>query len=46
MLRGLTGQGDAVRAVSDAVRRTRADIADPDCPTGSSPGRLTPDGRP
>ncbi|QHC20251.1 ATP-dependent chaperone ClpB [Streptomyces sp. GS7] len=31
----LIGQGEAVRAVSDAVRRTRAGIADPDRPTGS-----------
>ena len=31
----LIGQGDAVRAVSDAVRRSRAGIADPDRPTGS-----------
>ncbi|TXH30182.1 MAG: ATP-dependent chaperone ClpB [Actinobacteria bacterium] len=29
------GQDEAVRAVSDAVRRTRAGIADPDRPTGS-----------
>ena len=29
------GQEEAVRAVSDAVRRTRAGIADPDRPTGS-----------
>jgi ATP-dependent Clp protease ATP-binding subunit ClpB len=29
------GQEQAVRAVSDAVRRTRAGIADPDRPTGS-----------
>ena len=29
------GQAEAVRAVSDAVRRTRAGIADPDRPTGS-----------
>ncbi|SEE64034.1 ATP-dependent chaperone ClpB [Ruania alba] len=33
--RRLIGQGDAVRAVSDAVRRSRAGIADPDRPTGS-----------
>ena len=33
--RRLIGQGSAVRAVSDAVRRTRAGIADPDRPTGS-----------
>ena len=31
----LIGQGRAVRAVADAVRRTRAGIADPDRPTGS-----------
>jgi ATP-dependent Clp protease ATP-binding subunit ClpB len=31
----LVGQADAVRAVSDAVRRARAGIADPDRPTGS-----------
>ena len=31
----LIGQGDAVRAVSDAVRRSRAGIADPERPTGS-----------
>ncbi len=31
----LVGQGEAVRAVSDAVRRTRAGIADPNRPTGS-----------
>ena len=29
------GQTEAVKAVSDAVRRTRAGIADPDRPTGS-----------
>ena len=29
------GQDEAVRAVSDAVRRTRAGISDPDRPTGS-----------
>ncbi|MGE7385800.1 ATP-dependent chaperone ClpB [Streptomyces sp. NPDC004126] len=33
--RRLIGQGEAVRAVADAVRRTRAGIADPDRPTGS-----------
>ena len=33
--RRLIGQTDAVRAVSDAVRRTRAGIADPNRPTGS-----------
>ncbi|MFG2821843.1 ATP-dependent chaperone ClpB [Kitasatospora sp. NPDC048365] len=33
--RRLIGQGEAVRAVSDAVRRTRSGIADPDRPTGS-----------
>jgi ATP-dependent Clp protease ATP-binding subunit ClpB len=31
----LIGQLDAVRAVSDAVRRARSGIADPDRPTGS-----------
>jgi ATP-dependent Clp protease ATP-binding subunit ClpB len=31
----LIGQGDAVRAVSDAVRRSRAGISDPNRPTGS-----------
>jgi ATP-dependent Clp protease ATP-binding subunit ClpB len=31
----LVGQTAAVRAVSDAVRRTRAGVADPDRPTGS-----------
>ena len=31
----LVGQARAVRAVSDAVRRARAGIADPDRPTGS-----------
>jgi ATP-dependent Clp protease ATP-binding subunit ClpB len=31
----LIGQGAAVRAVSDAVRRARAGISDPDRPTGS-----------
>jgi ATP-dependent Clp protease ATP-binding subunit ClpB len=31
----VVGQGDAVRAVSDAVRRARAGVADPDRPTGS-----------
>lgn len=31
----LIGQKQAVRAVSDAVRRTRAGISDPDRPTGS-----------
>ncbi|HZP51906.1 ATP-dependent chaperone ClpB [Actinocrinis sp.] len=31
----LIGQLDAVRAVSDAVRRARAGISDPDRPTGS-----------
>jgi ATP-dependent Clp protease ATP-binding subunit ClpB len=31
----LVGQNSAVRAVSDAVRRSRAGIADPDRPTGS-----------
>jgi ATP-dependent Clp protease ATP-binding subunit ClpB len=33
--RRVVGQGTAVRAVSDAVRRARAGIADPDRPTGS-----------
>ncbi|MGC5629328.1 ATP-dependent chaperone ClpB [Georgenia sp. Z1344] len=33
--RRLIGQTAAVRAVSDAVRRSRAGIADPDRPTGS-----------
>ncbi|MCO5309917.1 MAG: ATP-dependent chaperone ClpB [Austwickia sp.] len=33
--RRLIGQAAAVRAVSDAVRRSRAGIADPDRPTGS-----------
>jgi ATP-dependent Clp protease ATP-binding subunit ClpB len=33
--RRVVGQQTAVRAVSDAVRRTRAGIADPDRPTGS-----------
>ncbi|HEX5404831.1 MAG TPA: ATP-dependent chaperone ClpB [Pseudonocardiaceae bacterium] len=31
----VVGQDEAVRAVSDAVRRTRAGVADPDRPTGS-----------
>ena len=31
----LIGQTEAVRAVSDAVRRSRAGLADPDRPTGS-----------
>ncbi|MFI9360226.1 ATP-dependent chaperone ClpB [Kitasatospora sp. NPDC053057] len=31
----LIGQAEAVEAVSDAVRRTRSGIADPDRPTGS-----------
>ena len=31
----LIGQKDAVRAVSDAVRRSRAGLSDPNCPTGS-----------
>jgi len=33
--RRVVGQSDAVRAVSDAVRRARAGVADPDRPTGS-----------
>jgi ATP-dependent Clp protease ATP-binding subunit ClpB len=31
----VVGQGEAVRVVSDAVRRSRAGVADPDRPTGS-----------
>ncbi|HEY2225225.1 ATP-dependent chaperone ClpB [Actinomycetospora sp.] len=31
----VVGQDEAVRAVSDAVRRTRAGVSDPDRPTGS-----------
>jgi ATP-dependent Clp protease ATP-binding subunit ClpB len=31
----VVGQGEAVRAVSDAVRRARAGVAEPDQPTGS-----------
>ncbi|WP_019806605.1 ATP-dependent chaperone ClpB [Saccharomonospora halophila] len=31
----VVGQADAVRVVSDAVRRARAGVADPDRPTGS-----------
>ncbi|MGH4007477.1 MAG: AAA family ATPase, partial [Pseudonocardiaceae bacterium] len=33
--RRVVGQSEAVRAVSDAVRRARAGVADPDRPTGS-----------
>jgi ATP-dependent Clp protease ATP-binding subunit ClpB len=33
--RRLIGQSEAVRAVSDAVRRARAGVSDPDRPTGS-----------
>ncbi|MEV6240645.1 ATP-dependent chaperone ClpB [Lentzea sp. NPDC051838] len=33
--RRVVGQTEAVRVVSDAVRRTRAGVADPDRPTGS-----------
>jgi ATP-dependent Clp protease ATP-binding subunit ClpB len=33
--RRVVGQPEAVRAVSDAVRRSRAGVADPDRPTGS-----------
>ena len=33
--RRVVGQTDAVQAVSDAVRRARAGVADPDRPTGS-----------
>ncbi|WP_369256240.1 ATP-dependent chaperone ClpB [Geodermatophilus amargosae] len=35
LVRRVVGQPDAVRAVSDAVRRARSGIADPDRPTGS-----------
>ncbi len=35
LARRLVGQPEAVRAVSDAVRRARAGISDPDRPTGS-----------
>ncbi|WP_086661353.1 ATP-dependent chaperone ClpB [Lentzea kentuckyensis] len=35
LARRVVGQGEAVRVVSDAVRRTRAGVADPDRPTGS-----------
>ncbi len=35
LTRRVVGQGPAVRAVSDAVRRARAGISDPDRPTGS-----------
>src|SRR5436305_5542446 len=35
LTRRVVGQAEAVRAVSDAVRRSRAGIADPDRPTGS-----------
>jgi ATP-dependent Clp protease ATP-binding subunit ClpB len=35
LARRVIGQSAAVRAVSDAVRRSRAGIADPDRPTGS-----------
>ncbi|NEM06721.1 ATP-dependent chaperone ClpB [Geodermatophilus normandii] len=35
LARRVVGQPDAVRAVSDAVRRARSGIADPDRPTGS-----------
>ncbi|MCH4209743.1 ATP-dependent chaperone ClpB [Bifidobacterium sp.] len=33
--RRVIGQGEAIRAVSDAVRRSRAGISDPNRPTGS-----------
>ncbi|QFZ23792.1 ATP-dependent chaperone ClpB [Saccharothrix syringae] len=35
LARRVVGQSEAVRVVSDAVRRTRAGVADPDRPTGS-----------
>src|SRR5436305_11187402 len=35
LTRRVVGQAEAVRAVSDAVRRARAGVADPDRPTGS-----------
>ncbi|SFA77264.1 ATP-dependent Clp protease ATP-binding subunit ClpB [Amycolatopsis marina] len=35
LARRVVGQDEAVRVVSDAVRRTRAGVADPDRPTGS-----------
>jgi ATP-dependent Clp protease ATP-binding subunit ClpB len=35
LTRRVVGQAEAVRAVSDAVRRARSGIADPDRPTGS-----------
>jgi ATP-dependent Clp protease ATP-binding subunit ClpB len=35
LTRRVVGQDEAVRAVSDAVRRARAGVADPDRPTGS-----------
>ncbi|HEY0127066.1 MAG TPA: ATP-dependent chaperone ClpB [Blastococcus sp.] len=35
LARRVVGQPDAVRAVSDAVRRARSGVADPDRPTGS-----------
>ncbi|OLR91206.1 ATP-dependent chaperone ClpB [Actinokineospora bangkokensis] len=35
LTRRVVGQAEAVRVVSDAVRRTRAGVADPDRPTGS-----------
>jgi ATP-dependent Clp protease ATP-binding subunit ClpB len=35
LARRVVGQTDAVRAVSDAVRRARSGISDPDRPTGS-----------
>ena len=35
LARRVVGQAEAVRAVSDAVRRARAGISDPDRPTGS-----------
>ncbi|MCU1681679.1 MAG: clpB [Amycolatopsis sp.] len=35
LTRRVIGQAEAVKVVSDAVRRTRAGVADPDRPTGS-----------
>ncbi|PXY31521.1 ATP-dependent chaperone ClpB [Prauserella muralis] len=35
LTRRVVGQSDAVKVVSDAVRRARAGVADPDRPTGS-----------
>ncbi len=48
LVRRVVGQKQAVRAVSDAVRRARAGISDPDRPTGSflflGPDRRRQDG--